>query len=314
MARLIVREDLRQVVRGAMMGCADIVPGVSGGTVALILGIYERLVGAISRFDLYALRLLRAAKFREAAAHVDLRFLVFLGLGIGTALLALGSTMHFLLENHRERTLAAFFGMIVASTLLVARRVDRWSPPIWAFSLAGLVFAFWLVGLPVFQNPPRGLGWIFLCGAIAICAMILPGISGAFILLILGEYYEVTTVLKEFAQLRFSAHDMALVSTFAVGAVVGLLSFSRVLQALLRGFHAATMGVLAGFMIGSLRRIWPFQHDATPDISEVRHKDFENVWPTLTDSGTWATVLVAVIAGAAVLVLERTASNRGVKE
>lgn len=306
---MIARSDALQFLRGLLMGCADIVPGVSGGTVALILGIYERLVGAISRFDVQALRLVARGEFRRAAVHVDLRFLVFLLAGIATALLALGSTMHFLLEHHRERTLSSFFGMILASTWLVTAQIGKWSPKLVVMLLAGGVFAYWLVGLPVFENPPRGMPWLFFCGAIAICAMILPGISGAFILLILGEYYEVTGVLKKFAHLEFAAHDIGIVVAFVAGALVGILSFSRVLKWLLRDHHAPTMAVLAGFMLGSLRKIWPFQVDATPQIENFEHKSFDNLWPDLGSSGTWITVLCAVVAGFAVLALEKWAAR-----
>ncbi len=292
------------------MGCADIVPGVSGGTVALILGIYERLIGAISRFDGKALGLLRRGQLREFAVHVDLRFLAFLLLGIASALLALATAMHYLLEHHRERTLAAFFGMILASTLLVVRQIERWKASTIAYFVIGSVFAFWLVGLPVFEDPPRGLLWIFACGAIAICAMILPGISGAFILLILGEYYEVTGVLKEFAALRFEGESIAIVVTFCAGAAIGLVSFSHVLKWLLREFHAPTMAALAGFMLGSLRRIWPFQVDATPEIEKFSHKSFDNVWPAM-DLGVVITIFVGLVAGAFVLWLEHVSDKQG---
>jgi putative membrane protein len=306
---LIVRDDLLNFTRGGLMGCADIVPGVSGGTVALILGIYERLIGAISRVDMIALGALRRGALREFAQRIDLRFLIGLGLGIATALLALGSTMHFLLEHHRERTLAAFFGMIIASTILVLREIDGWKAGTAVAFVGGVGFAYWLVGLPVFEDPPRGLPWIFVCGMVAICAMILPGISGAFILLILGEYYEVTGVLKEFASGRFTSASIALVVTFAAGALIGLLSFSRVLRWLLRTAKSLTMAVLAGFMLGSLRKIWPFQIDTTPGEVDFKHKIFDNVTPDWSAGSTWMTVVVGVVAGVFVLLLERTAAR-----
>src|SRR5690606_15128504 len=147
-----------------------IVPGVSGGTVALILGIYTRLVTAISRFDLTALGLLRGLELREFAAWVDLRFLAFLGLGIATGIVGLATTMNFLLEHHLERTLAAFFGMILASSLIVGRMVGPWTALRAAGLVAGFLFAYWLVGLPFLRTPPDSLLYLFLCGSIAICA------------------------------------------------------------------------------------------------------------------------------------------------
>src|SRR5690606_36580796 len=143
-----------------------------------------------SRFDLTALGLLRGLELREFAAWVDLRFLAFLGLGIATGIVGLATTMNFLLEHHLERTLAAFFGMILASSLIVGRMVGPWTALRAAGLVAGFLFAYWLVGLPFLRTPPDSLLYLFLCGSIAICAMILPGISGAFVLLILGKYHD----------------------------------------------------------------------------------------------------------------------------
>ena len=236
------RSDLLNLVRGLLMGSADIIPGVSGGTVALILGIYQRLITAISRFDLTFLRYLRGFEFFAAARHVDLRFLVFLGAGILTGVVGLASTMHWLLENHLERTLAAFFGMILASSFLVGRMVERWNTVMIGSLVVGGAFAYWLVGLPFLENPPDSLLYLFLCGAIAICAMILPGISGAFILLILGKYYHVTGVLRSFVSLDVTADGITTVVVFAAGAVTGLLSFSRLLRFLLERYHSIDDG------------------------------------------------------------------------
>jgi putative membrane protein len=292
------------------MGGADIIPGVSGGTVALILGIYQRLVTAISRFDLTFVAHLRSYRLRAAAAHVDLRFLAFLGLGIATGVVGLASTMHWLLEHHLERTFAAFFGMILASAFLVGRMVERWNVVSVATLGIATVFAYWLVGLPFLENPPDSVLYLFLCGAIAICAMILPGISGAFILLILGKYYFVTGVLRSFASLDFSWEGLTTVVVFGAGATVGLLSFSRVLRFLLTSFHATTMAALAGFMLGSLRKIWPFKTDLTPDIADFKLKQFENHLPEFDSGDPWVSLVIMVLAALFVLALERTSTRR----
>ncbi len=186
---MIERRDLIHVGEGFLMGGADIIPGVSGGTVALILGIYERLVGAISHVDLTFLGHLRRREWLAAARHIDLLFLVLLGSGIASGIVLLASLMHWLLENELQHTFAAFFGMILASSYIVFRMIDLRGVRIWRIwraAIVGTMGAYWLVGLPFLENPPISPFYIFACGTIAICAMILPGISGSFILLLLG--------------------------------------------------------------------------------------------------------------------------------
>src|SRR5690606_27264031 len=150
----------------------------------------------------------------------------FLGLGIATGIVGLATTMNFLLEHHLERTLAAFFGMILASSLIVGRMVGPWTALRAAGLVAGFLFAYWLVGLPFLRTPPDSLLYLFLCGSIAICAMILPGISGAFVLLILGKYHDLTGVLRDLTAGRFGYEGLTTVAVFAAGAAVGILSFS----------------------------------------------------------------------------------------
>ncbi len=308
---MIVRQDLLQIARGFLMGGADAIPGVSGGTVALILGIYPRLVAAISRFDLRLLGLLTGGEIREAAVHVDFRFLFFLLVGIGAGLGGLMSTMHHLLEHEMQRTFAAFFGMIVASCWIVGRMVGRFDGARAAGAVGGAAFAYWLVGLPLLQNPPESALWIFLCGAVAICAMILPGISGAFILLILGAYHEITGIVRGLAAGDAGTEAITTLAAFAAGAVTGLLAFSKVLHALLARHRAMTMAVLTGFMVGSLRKIWPFKADLDPSITEFKLKQFENQMPDLGSGETWFTLGILIVAGAFVLGLERTSTSRG---
>lgn len=270
--------DLANLGRGLLMGGADIIPGVSGGTVALILGIYERLVTAISHFDLKLLGHLRHGRWAEAFAHIDLRFLVVLGGGILLGVASLASLMHHLLEHHREPTWAFFFGLILASSVLVFAMVELWSL-LSAFALvAGALFAWWLVGL-VNVTPMDGLGYIFVCGLVAICAMILPGISGALILLILGRYDVIVGALKGLLSGEFSAEALATLSVFGTGAVIGLLSFSKLLRWLLARHEPMTMAALCGIMLGSLRKVWPFKVDTTPGEPDFKRKIFENTRP-----------------------------------
>lgn len=301
------KEDLTHFARGVAMGSADVVPGVSGGTVALIVGVYERLIAAISRFDARLLHLAASRQWREAAVYVDARFLAALGAGVATALLTLANIMSYLLVHHRSATLAAFFGLILASTVLVARLIR---PPSFAAQLvyllagvAGAGFAFWLVGLDAVHGA-ESYGYYFLCGMIAICAMILPGISGAFLLLILGAYEPVTTMVKDFSRFELSGADFARLTVFALGCGIGLIGFAKIIRWLLARWHDLTMAVLCGFMLGSLRRIWPFQHDLTPEIEKLSHKSYENYVPAAWTRETIVCVAIALIALAAVLFIE----------
>ena len=291
------------------MGGADIIPGVSGGTVALILGIYPRLVAALSAFDLSFLKLVSQKKWREALAHIDFWFLLSLGLGIGLGILCLASLMHILLTEYVQFTLAAFFGLILASSFVVARLVKAWG--VWAIlSLSfGACFAFWLVG----QLPSSGLEatwYYFVCGAVAICAMILPGISGAFILLLMGKYAEITGILRALLHGEFSSQSLVQIIVFILGCGIGLLSFSKVLKVLLVRWETVTLAALCGFMVGSLRKIWPFKVDLTPEVEKFKLKQFGNVWPSEWGGETWLTLAAIVFAASAVLILDASSRRR----
>ncbi len=293
------------------MGSADIVPGVSGGTIALILGIYTQLVAAISHFDAHLLGLLARREWRAAAAHLDLRFLVTLALGILTGIVALASLMLYLLTHQRQYTLAVFLGLILASSLIVARMIQpRTRAQLRGacfLALAAATFAFWLVGLEQF-GLRDSLGYYFLCGMVAICAMILPGISGAYILWLLGAYETVTGIIHNLARFDVASQDLLTLAVFAAGCAIGLISFSKLLRWLLAHAHMATMAVLGGFMVGSLRLMWPFQTDLTPQIEKLNLKRYQSFVPEQWDSGVTACVALAVIAMAAILLLERWGS------
>lgn len=305
------RASLQILFSGFLMGGADIIPGVSGGTVALILGIYTRLVTAISRFDKTFLAHLMQRRFREGIEYIDLRFLITLGMGIATGIVSLAGLMHFLLLHHHTLTLAVFFGLIVASSWLVARIVQQWTVLEYVSVISGACFAFWLVGLPVFQQSPGHPGYLFFCGMIAICAMILPGISGAFILLLLGKYAEITGMIKGLVHGEISGEILVSIMTFSLGCLVGLLGFSKILKVLLSKYEALTMAVLCGFMMGSLRKLWPFQKDLTPEVAELKHKIYQNlpVSEAMNSAELFPVLGLMVLAAVAVLLLERWASG-----
>jgi len=306
-----LRTDLAQAGRGFLMGGADIIPGVSGGTVALILGIYERLVTALSRFDTTFLGHLRRGALGQALGHVDFRFLAGLGSGIVIGIVSLAGLMHHLLTDERLRplTLAMFFGLILASSVLVGRKVERWSAGSVALAVAGTAVAFWITGLQS-VTAEASLLYTFVCGAVAICAMILPGISGAYILLLLGMYLHVTGAIKGLPRGDLSVENLTTIVVFCSGCALGLLGFSKLLRWLLARHHAPTMALLGGFMIGSLRKIWPYKQDLTPEIEELKLKSFANVLPDTLDGPVLTALAIALIAVAAVFLLDFV-SRRG---
>jgi len=284
------------------MGGADIVPGVSGGTVALILGIYERLVSAISHFDLRLLHLVRGRQWRRAALHVDLPLLVPLATGILMGFIVMTVLMHFLLSTQTTRslTMAMFFGLIFASGILVALmvrvRTRNESVTCLAIALAGAIFAWWIAGLNMVNGEAPPLVFIFLSGAVAICAMILPGISGAMILLVLGVYIHLTEIPGNLLHGQQVLGGLVTLLTFATGCALGLLTFSKILRWLLQQHHATTMALLCGFMFGSLRKLWPFQRDLTPHVEKVKFKTFEPMLPSQWDTHVTLVMLIFIVA------------------
>lgn len=237
-------------LKGCAMGMADVVPGVSGGTIAFISGIYEELLDSIRSVDATALRLLLRFRLAEFWRHINGRFLLPVLLGIAVAIFSLARLMTYLLTNHPIAIWSFFFGLIVASALLVARQIGRWD---WRTVLAfavGAATAWWItVATPA--ETPDDWWFVMLSGAIAICAMILPGISGAFILLLLGKYQYIMHAVGEF--------DIPVIAVFVIGAAAGIISFSHLLSWLLKHWHDVTVAVLMGFMVGSLNKVWPWK-------------------------------------------------------
>jgi putative membrane protein len=237
-------------LRGLLMGAADIVPGVSGGTIAFITGIYDTLLGSIRAFDLTFVGKLLKLDIAGAWQHVNGGFLLALLLGIGTSIFSLARIISWVLENHPVPLWAFFFGLILASALMLLREVERWTGGRVLCLLVGAGTAGFIALSPVLSLDVGLLG-VFLSGFLAICAMILPGISGSFILVLLGMYGTVLTAVKSL--------DLLFLAVFAVGAGAGLLCFSRLLHWLLHHFHQATMALLTGFLFGSLAVVWPWK-------------------------------------------------------
>ena len=230
------------------MGVADIVPGVSGGTIALITGIYERLVEAISQVSIYLEELVKKRsieEFKRDFTRIYLWFLLPLLIGIGFAFILLSRVIKFLLDAHTAMTYAFFFGLIIASVYFVAKTIKELSIKTVLSSIIGFAFAFFLIGFGIMDQLGHSYAVLLFSGAIALCAMILPGISGSFILLLLGQYEYMMEVLHNF--------EISRILTFLSGGAIGLLLFSRLLNYLLRNHKPATMAFLSGLMLGALR-------------------------------------------------------------
>ncbi len=278
---------------GVAMGAADVVPGVSGGTMAFILGIYEELLSTIKSFNLTFVKLVFSLKVREALDHINWKFILSLFTGLAVSILSLARLVTWLYEHHPVYLFSFFFGLILASIVVIASHV-RWNPRMALSLVAGTIIAYLIVRLvPV--NMPKDPLTIFWCGAVAIMAMILPGISGSFILLILGQYQYVMAAVKSL--------DIVTLIPFAGGCAVGLLGFSHVLSWLLARYHQVMVSFLTGFMVGSLWKIWPFRNvletmeGSDGELVPVR----EAIYLPGPDAQTWWLPLLLALAGFAVV-------------
>lgn len=277
----VAKRHLLLIAKGFCMGAADIVPGVSGGTMAFILGIYEELIEAISLFgqkvfwtDIFH------GKVHHAFTLPKWGFLCSVGGGIALAILTLAAPLEYLLAKNPVAVWSFFFGLVLASVFVVAARIRRWSVVLFIAVLIGTVLAYLLVGLVPVETPSSPW-FLFVCGAVAICAMILPGISGAFLLVLLGKYAFILSAVNN--------RDVAPLAYVGAGAGIGIVAFSQVLRWLFHTHHDSTVAVLMGLMIGSLRKIWPWK------IGDV------NMLPAL-DMHTLS-ILGVMVAGAVLVAL-----------
>lgn len=238
------------VLKGIAMGAADVVPGVSGGTIAFISGIYEELLASIDNLNLTALKVLSTKGLKVFWKHINGNFLLSIFIGIGISVVSLAKLITYLLSNHPILVWSFFFGLIIASIILVIKKITKWSAINIIAVIIGSIIAYYVTILPPINNP-NALWYIFISGAIAICAMILPGISGSFILLLLGSYQIVLSAIKDL--------KLSIIAVFGLGCVVGLLSFSKLLNWLFKKYHDTTVALLIGFLIGSLNKIWPWK-------------------------------------------------------
>jgi putative membrane protein len=278
-------------LKGMAMGAADIVPGVSGGTIALLTGIYERLIGGIKSVGWDTLVTLKQKGLKAAWQQMDGTFLLSILAGAATSIILLSKVLHHLIETQPIMLWSFFFGLVLASVAYVTKQVDQWNIGRVALLILGSIVAALISISPAATLDVTPLS-LFFAGSIAICAMILPGISGSFILLLMGMYSVVIGAVKSF--------DLVSIGIFAGGCLVGIMLFSRVLSWLLQHYHNATMALLSGFMLGALVKLWPWKivslyrmNNAGEQVPFIESP----VWPWVHQEPQVSTAIVAVIIG-----------------
>lgn len=302
-----LKDNLLTYLKGMAMGAADVVPGVSGGSIALIAGIYEKLLDSINAIDIEAFHLLRRGQIKTLWSKVNGTFLLALLLGIVTSILTLANLITYLIENHPIPVWSFFCGLIVISALIILRDIRKWNILAMAALPIGIAIAYWITGMAP-GSSDNNLFFIFGAGMIAICAMILPGISGSFLLLVMGKYEYILNALVE--------RDIVTLGVFALGCAVGIMAASRAISWLLKHYPAITISLLSGFMLGSINKLWPWKKILSYRLSSSGEQEpflTENVWPHhyMTITGEEPYFLAAIFAfcfGIALVIgLERAA-------
>lgn len=292
-------------LKGIAMGAADVVPGVSGGTIAFISGIYEELISSINNINLSLFTTLRKEGLKAFWDKANGNFLLALFSGIFISVLSLAKFLSWLLENQPILLWSFFFGLVLASIFFVGKEIKKWSIAAVVIFIFGAAIAYFITELPPNENVDS-LPYLFLSGALAVCAMILPGISGAFILVLLGSYKTILDAVHE--------RDVKIVITVALGAVFGLLSFARLLKWMFNHYKNITLALLTGFILGSLNKIWPWKKvletktfgDKTVVIDDI------NVLPGAFDGDNQLilAIILAIIGFSLIFILERVASKK----
>lgn len=303
------KDYLFLALKGVGMGAADVVPGVSGGTIAFITGIYEELIDTINRVNFVTIQILFKEGIKPFWKALNGNFLVGLFAGIFISLVTFAKLITYVLETHPIAIWSFFFGLVIASIPLVAKSVRNWSGSRYFGFAAGAIIAYLITNLPPVENP-GAMWYLFVSGMIAICAMILPGISGSFILLLLGSYSTVLQALND--------RDFLSIAVFGGGCIVGILAFSRFLKWMFGRYHDVTIAVLSGFLLGSLNKIWPWKntleyfikHEGEPNeekVALVQENILPSTYETLTglESEFIIAIVLALLGVLIIVVMDR---------
>ncbi len=322
--------DIATFFKGFAMGAANVIPGVSGGTVAFITGIYERLINALKSCDVTAIKLLLKFKLREFATHVDLRFLAALGIGAVVSILTLAKLLEHLFEHHPTLVWAFFFGLILGSIYFVGKMVKNWDTGPTIMLLIGTAIAV-VIALLTPATESRNFVYLILCGVVAICSMIIPGLSGSFVLLLMGNYMlvlgsisDLFSGLKSFEFGGPFAEALKIIIPIGIGAAIGLIAFSHLLAWVFKNHHDRAVALLTGFVLGSLLIIWPWKLEQylLDENGSIVLRDGEPVpvgysWflPDLTVGATWGAIGLIVLGLLAVWWMEKAgAGTEGLAE
>jgi len=291
------------VLKGVAMGAADVVPGVSGGTIAFISGIYEELIDSINKINVQAFKIWKKEGFNSFWKQINGTFFIFLFLGIGISVFSLAKLVNYLLVAYPILIWSFFFGLIIASIWLIGKTISKWNPALISALIIGAMAAFYITTIQSVASIDSNW-YIVLSGAIAICAMILPGVSGAFILLLLGSYDKILEAISE--------RDLIIIALFAFGCGIGILTFARVLKYLFSKFKEITIAILTGFMIGSLNKVWPWK--ITKEYRVNSHGESvpfiqDNVLPNFSDSEAQISLAIVflIIGFLVIFILEKFA-------
>jgi len=300
-----VKDYLVITLKGVAMGAADVVPGVSGGTIAFISGIYEELIDSINKVNLGTLKILKKEGIAAAWISINGNFLLSLVLGIGLSVLSLARLIRHLLETQPILIWSFFFGLVLASIIYVGMKIQRWNIGTILLLVLGAFIGYIITTLTP-HTAEATYPYVFLSGALAICAMILPGISGGFILLLMGMYKPVLDALHD--------KNIGLIITLMAGAVIGLLSFSRLLKWLFDHYENLTLAILTGFIVGSLNKIWPWKEVLESEMINGKLKilDEKSIMPYsyTNDPQLGLAIVMAVIGFLFIVLLERLAKQK----
>ncbi len=296
---------ISNIFKGMAMGAANVIPGVSGGTIALITGIFERLIDAIKSFDLKAINLLFKGKFKELIQHIDLWFLISVFMGVGIAIVSLARLFKFLFANYPVYIWAFFFGLVLASVYFVGKSVKKWNiSSIISFIIGSAIAISISVLTPASEN--SSMIYLFICGIVAICSMIIPGLSGSFVLILMGNYQLVMiNAVSEF--------NMKVLLPVAAGAGLGLIGFSHFLSWLLKKYHNQTIATLTGFVLGSLGILWPWKETLTQTFGE-KVKTIGYDWFLPKADAEFFIALVFIILGIGSIWLTESLGSKKSKE
>jgi putative membrane protein len=289
---------ISNILKGALMGAANVIPGVSGGTMALLTGIFEKLINTIKAFDLTAIKLACGFKFKALFEHVDIKFLSAIGIGVVVSILTFARILEYLFNHHALYVWAFFFGLILASVYFVGKKIERIRGSVITLFILGTFIA----GSIAFLTPAEenaSIPYLLICGAIAMCSMILPGLSGSYVLLLMGNYQLV--MIKS-----VSNFDLSVLIPVGIGAVCGLLAFARLLAWIFKKFHDQTIALLTGFIFGSLSILWPWKEAIIQHFEKgdsIKEKVIGYTYTLPEANGETAIALSIMVAGIVAIAL-----------